>query len=152
MIDEHQPARVTVATILIFAFWISTGLQADVLESYQWQHRLVVVAAQSTRAPALELQKEQAAKDHAGWAERKLRLLEIVGGVVKESDAIVASEGDRILDRLSLDQDSFSVVLVGLDGTVKLRQSSPISNRQLFSLIDAMPMRREELRMRGDPY
>lgn len=152
MIDEHQPARVTGAAILIFALWVSTGLQADVLESYQWQHRLVVVSAQSTRAPALEQQKAQAAKDAAGWADRKLRLLTIVGGVVKENDAIVASDGDRVLDRLRLDQDSFNVVLVGLDGTVKLRQSSPLSNRQLFSMIDAMPMRREELRLRGDPY
>jgi hypothetical protein len=37
------------------------------------------------------------------------------------------------------------VLLIGLDGEVKLRQSHAATNEQLFGLIDTMPMRRAEL-------
>ena len=151
--DKMPKLSKLVATLLLpSALGLSTLVRADVLEAYRWQNRLVVVAAPSPSDPLLGRQKAQAAKDASGWEDHKLRLLEVVAGAVKDNGVVLAAEGDRILDRLRLDRERFSVVLVGLDGTVKLRQEIPISNRQLFSLIDAMPMRREELRLRGEPY
>lgn len=41
----------------------------------------------------------------------------------------------------------FRVRLVGKDGGVKLDSSAPVSVADLFTLIDAMPMRRAEQRM-----
>ncbi|OHX63799.1 hypothetical protein NH26_24710 [Flammeovirga pacifica] len=39
----------------------------------------------------------------------------------------------------------FEVVLIGLDGGVKLRQSTILSKKALYDKIDSMPMRRAEL-------
>jgi len=39
----------------------------------------------------------------------------------------------------------FRVILVGKDGTVKLNRRSAVSDQELFSLIDSMPMRRQEM-------
>jgi hypothetical protein len=43
----------------------------------------------------------------------------------------------------------FRVVLIGKDGDVKLRQEEPISMADLFALIDAMPMRKQEIGQRS---
>ena len=42
----------------------------------------------------------------------------------------------------------FEVVLIGLDGGVKLRQTLVLSCQKLFGTIDVMPMRRAEMRHR----
>ena len=41
---------------------------------------------------------------------------------------------------------AFEVLLVGKDGGVKLRRSGPVDCREISALIDAMPMRREEMK------
>ena len=41
---------------------------------------------------------------------------------------------------------TFEVVLIGLDGGIKLRQTKLVSLDKLFTLIDGMPMRRNELK------
>ena len=41
---------------------------------------------------------------------------------------------------------SFSVVLIGKDGGEKLRRTTPLSPAELFAIVDAMPMRRAEMR------
>lgn len=43
---------------------------------------------------------------------------------------------------------SFYVVLVGKDGGEKLRRATPLSPEELFAIVDAMPMRRAEMRER----
>jgi hypothetical protein len=43
---------------------------------------------------------------------------------------------------------SFSVVLIGKDGGEKLRRAIPLSPEELFAVVDAMPMRRAEMRER----
>lgn len=44
---------------------------------------------------------------------------------------------------------AFSLRLVGKDGGEKLRSLQPVSAASLFALVDAMPMRRREMRERG---
>lgn len=44
---------------------------------------------------------------------------------------------------------AFRVLLVGKDGGVKLDSDAPVTPAELFTLIDAMPMRKAELRSRA---
>jgi hypothetical protein len=39
-------------------------------------------------------------------------------------------------------------VLIGKDGGEKLRRTTPLSPEELFAIVDAMPMRRAEMRER----
>jgi hypothetical protein len=39
----------------------------------------------------------------------------------------------------------FAFILIGKDGTVKLRSNQTVLSGDLFALIDSMPMRREEM-------
>ena len=41
---------------------------------------------------------------------------------------------------------NFEIILIGLDGGIKLRQQELLTTRDLFAIIDGMPMRRAEMR------
>ena len=51
--------------------------------------------------------------------------------------------------RLRAEDGAFAAVHVGRDGGEKLRSAEPIPAEKLFDLIDAMPMRRREIRSRA---
>jgi hypothetical protein len=47
--------------------------------------------------------------------------------------------------QFNVGEGEFSIFLIGKDGTVKLRSNDPVATSEIFSLIDAMPMRQEEM-------
>ena len=50
--------------------------------------------------------------------------------------------------RFGVEDGAFATVLVGRDGGEKFRSTEPVPAEKLFGLIDAMPMRRREIRAR----
>ena len=50
--------------------------------------------------------------------------------------------------RCGVGAGEFAAILVGKDGTEKFRSDEPVRPETLFALIDAMPMRRREVRDR----
>lgn len=76
-------------------------------------------------------------QDHErGFAERDL-----LTTVFLENDEAVETR-----DRYGIVGGSFMVVLVGRDGGEKFRSDEPVPAEALFARIDAMPMRRREMR------
>ncbi|OGX91137.1 hypothetical protein BEN49_20965 [Hymenobacter coccineus] len=60
------------------------------------------------------------------------------------------SAADRQLaQRLGLRPPAFGVVLVGKDGGTKRTSATPLAPDDLFGTVDKMPMRRQEMRRRG---
>lgn len=55
-------------------------------------------------------------------------------------------EPSDYLKRKISNEKKFEVILVGLDGGIKLRQDQPATTDKIFSLIDSMPMRQHEMR------
>lgn len=49
---------------------------------------------------------------------------------------------------LATKREDFELLLIGLDGGVKFRQNEPVSHQELFSQVDQMPMRRQEMEKR----
>ena len=47
--------------------------------------------------------------------------------------------------------DGFELRLIGKDGTVKRRFETPVDAETLFEIVDAMPMRKDEMERDGDP-
>jgi len=52
---------------------------------------------------------------------------------------------EDIRGRLGVRSGPFQVYLIGKDGTVKLRSAEPVPVKDIFGLIDSMPMRRQEM-------
>ena len=53
------------------------------------------------------------------------------------------------MSEFEVPEDDFKFILVGKDGTVKLRSNQTVSGVDLFALIDSMPMRGEEMRRKS---
>jgi hypothetical protein len=54
--------------------------------------------------------------------------------------------GEVARREFGIGRGDFAVVLVGKDGGEKLRSTEPLRSRDLLDRIDAMPMRRREMR------
>ena len=53
--------------------------------------------------------------------------------------------------RFHVDPGKFTIILVGKDGGEKFTSNSPVEAQKLFDLIDAMPMRRDEMSHPREP-
>jgi hypothetical protein len=106
------------------------------LTSFKWKNRVLVILAPSADDPRLKEQRAIAAAGISGFSERDL--------------VVVAETGsDGPLHRkFGLRVSDFQVLLIGKDGHLALQWTKPVSSEVLYSAIDKMPMRRDE--MRGD--
>ncbi|KQT47744.1 hypothetical protein ASG52_10770 [Methylobacterium sp. Leaf456] len=109
----------------------------DPLERYVWKARVLVVSAPDAGDARLAAQRQALASARTGLSERDLVTVEAVGG---DAEAVA------IRKPLGLPADAFRAVLVGKDGGAKLTSPEPIPPQRLFSTIDAMPMRKDEMR------
>lgn len=83
-------------------------------------------------------QSQLLAKDSAGIAER-----DIIVQLVKPGDA-------RYQQYTVTATSKFTIILIGKDGGEKYRSTEPVTTATLFGLIDAMPMRRAEMKERNN--
>ncbi len=61
-------------------------------------------------------------------------------------EAISDSSSRNIRERLSTQENGYSIFLIGKDGGVKLNQDEVLEPVELFRVIDRMPMRQREMK------
>jgi hypothetical protein len=122
------------------------GAAPNPLKPLQWKARVLVVSAPKRDDSGLRAQDAILKNDVDGQAERDLKVIRLVG-----TEGPAGVDVQALRERLSLPPDRFEVVLVGKDGTTVLRRRQPVALDDLFDRIDAMPMRRDEIRKRSLP-
>lgn len=110
--------------------------QDDPLAAYRWKARVLLVFAPRANAPALVEQRRFAEKEKANFQDRDLVVLELTDG----------AKADALRRQFGVKPEEFSVILIGKDGGEKLRKPVPVAPKELFDLIDSMPMRQREAR------
>ncbi len=116
------------------------------LQEYQWKNRLLVVNCgeeeqQYRKQIDLFLSVNQQVKER----DLKMILIKHRIALMPDGERIAA---DDILKHLHLDEDKYGLVLIGKDGGVKFESRNLTSPSTIFTLIDGMPMRRQEMRQR----
>lgn len=136
------------ATILGAVIAMSlAAMPADAMSAYRWKKRPVVVIAGPGGETALAEQSRIFAASRAGLAERDIVLVWVNSNSVSaELGPAPGMSAAQLRARFNAPADGFRVFLVGKDGGVKLTQSSPLAAATVFGTIDAMPMRRDEMR------
>jgi len=110
---------------------------ADPIAQYHWKNRVLVILGPRAGDEAFETQKSAYERARNEYNERDLVVL-------------TEPEYDGPLHRrFHIPGGEFRVLLIGKDGHTALERSKPVSNQDLFGLIDAMPMRRQEMRSKG---
>ncbi len=89
------------------------------------------------------------AADEGTLLKQQLQLLrkDSVGLRERDIEVSVVPPGDRLYEQFAvLSAQPFTFILIGRDGGEKFRSSKITSTTQLFALVDAMPMRKQEMR------
>lgn len=129
------------------------ALSASPLDDYRWKDRLVVVALPQGAEHRKALEK--LFREHrAGIEERKLKFIDISAKpmAVPFATRLDETATATLRKQYSLTEQGADAVfiLIGKDGGEKSRQTGGLDALKLFTLIDGMPMRRAEIRERGN--
>ena len=118
------------------------------LSAFHWNNRVIVIFAESGESPPFVRQMQILKEVQDGVLERDLVIAEVLEsgkGRCGKVD-ISAAAAESLRNRFQAQAGSFQFILIGKDGGVKLRRDEPVSAKDLFGIIDAMPMRQQEMR------
>ena len=131
------------ATLLVFA----TAVQS--MSNYRWKKRPLVVFAESDGSPLLAEQRQIVSRYRSDLNKRDVVVVWVVGNTVStELGPPPNSNATSLRARFDVADGEFRAVLAGKDGGEKLSSAKPLAADKLFATIDAMPMRRDEMRRR----
>ncbi len=112
--------------------------------------RPVLIFAPKPDDPQLEIQM-RILEEHAAEAHDR----DVVGIALPYGNpspsAVQLSSGDAEAARrkFQVNPGDFAAILIGKDGGAKLRSSKPLSMQKLEEAIDAMPMRKDEVKSKS---
>ena len=118
-------------------------MQAD-LSQYRWKDRLLVVFAPSDEAAAPQTRLFE--KDPAGRKDRQILRIVVLPNSTTVEGKPSKLDAAALRRRYRVKPTETRTLLVGKDGTVVYSTRKPVALRTIFALIDAMPMRKSEMR------
>ncbi|MBB6325038.1 hypothetical protein FHS59_000653 [Algoriphagus iocasae] len=130
----------------------SLSVYSQSLSSYQWKNRLVLIQTTNPQNQLFKTQIQELEDHLKGLEERRIVVFKFTPGSFQkgfEQDAPWENLNSSLKKDLR-NSSEFEIILIGLDGGVKLRKNEFLSTDQLFRLIDQMPMRQSEIRKKKD--
>ncbi|MCR9072576.1 MAG: DUF4174 domain-containing protein [Alphaproteobacteria bacterium] len=128
---------------------IASPAQADPLDKYRWERRLVLLFAPLKLHPHLVVQRGWLKDVSQGLSDRDMTVVEVVNNSVSvDGRPTLEINGEALRREFGPSIVEFGILLIGKDGGVKLRSDEPQTADRLFEIVDAMPMRRQEMRQR----
>ncbi len=129
---------------------MTISLNAQTLDSFQWKNRLVVLVGDISKQNLEAFKSYEVLPKEI--TERKLVFLHIQPNSIAE----ILPNTQKPIENLQLYQsfkDSYprqSIFLIGLDGGVKRSTNTLFNPKELFRIIDSMPMRASEIRRKNE--
>jgi len=121
------------------------------ISQFNWKNRLLFIFASNDGDPLFRALKNEIAAQPGEVSERDLIVFKI-----SEADPsfmgtapIDPQTAAALRNKFTAPLTRFTCILVGKDGGVKLRRDDQVKLKDIFALIDAMPMRREEIRQKA---
>lgn len=136
----HAVTAALAAALLAVSAPAPALAENDPLAALRWSKRVLLVFADDRGDPTLAAQRRLFEADPSGTAERDFVLVEAIGG---------AAGSSLLRRRFGVADGTFRAILIGKDGGGKLSSRQPLSLERLYREIDAMPMRRQEMRERS---
>ncbi|MCW9708605.1 DUF4174 domain-containing protein [Fodinibius salsisoli] len=117
------------------------------LDQYQWENRLLLIFAPSDTSDFFHTQISEFEGRKKGFHDRDLKTLYLLGDGTSqvEGEPISVLATEQLYEDYNVPENTMTVILIGKDGTEKLRTGQLLTILKLFSVIDAMPMRKQEM-------
>lgn len=121
----------------------------DFWDQYTWKNRVILVFTPSVQDPLFQAQQKIFEEKAPGLRDRDVVILTLVRGegISSTETSLSPQLISRLYQQFGVSKTDFTIILRGKDGGEKLRRTSEVlSSEELFSVIDAMPMRQREMR------
>lgn len=139
--------------LLCLSLFVSGITQAQPMESfdlkdYQWKNRVLLVFSPEDSEFTLTSQYKVYDKHQAGFDDRDLLIFHISDLDIPDEfgTPVPTDRHPELKKRFGIPEGEFTIILIGKDGTEKLRSNDVLTNDKLFGVIDAMPMRQREMK------
>ena len=134
--------------IVIICFALQPNeIMSQEIASYKWKNRILLVITEDSLNTTFLNQIKELKNHESGLKERKLEVFLVTKeGFTLGLNNNSFKKNTELYKNFNDTNASFKAILIGLDGGVKLTQTDFISCKKLFSIIDVMPMRREEIK------
>ena len=148
-----MPKTITIILTAVLAFATFGGKEAlsmD-LDQFKWKNRLLFIFAPEEGDSIFQALQSEISTQPDEISERDLVVFKIfeTGPSYQQNIQIDTRTAAAIRTKFAAPPGQFTCILVGKDGGIKLRQDSQVKLEKVFNLIDAMPMRREEMRQKS---
>lgn len=137
----------------IFGNQHATSMVAD-FDQFKWKNRLLFLFASERNDPVFRgLQKEISARENE-VDDRDLVIFEILefGPSRMNTAQIDPQTSASLRKQFDIPPKTFTLILLGKDGGIKLKRNDRVKLDEIFTLIDSMPMRKEEMRQKGQRF
>jgi hypothetical protein len=132
---------------LIMIFSKFSALHAQNLSQHLWKNRVILIVSEDNAAFERQILAFKA--NEKGMNERSLIVYHLK---FDEYEQVMlkgnVQKSTNLFEKYKQANVSFELILIGLDGGIKLRQRDFLSCEKLFAIIDSMPMRSSELKSR----
>lgn len=122
--------------------------KTDLLDKYLGKNRILLVFTPDYQDDRFQRQQVILQNSKAKLKERDLILIEMNQNDGYGENQYSETEVINLRKKYSIKPSEFAVILIGKDGTEKLRYNDVVQAEQLISIIDSMPMRKEEMKSR----
>jgi len=132
--------------LLIMSSYSENSVAQD-FSTHKWENRLVLILTDNTDNEKYLNQVQELKNEPDGIKERKIVVYHITPEKFKTGlSGEKWQKSETEYRRYKKTDSQPEIILLGLDGGVKLRAEEFLSTQKLFETIDAMPMRMQEMR------
>ena len=141
-------------SLIIVILLLSLNLTGQKLDKHKWNNRILIVQANTGSMIKYQRQINLFDNLEVEFEERKLIVYEVIGNKYRSINYVETSKKSewKIIEssfrKFLGDTDKFRIILIGLDGSIKLQKTELLEGNKLFDKIDSMPMRKVELSKR----
>lgn len=122
-----------------------------VISDYRWQNRILLIFTPSAENEQYQKQLTELKNKQEGLKDRDMKIFHLLstGSSFVDDKTIKTNDVRRLYKKYEVNDNVYAVILIGKDGTEKLRKQEVLSTEKLFRVIDAMPMRQQEMKQDG---
>ena len=129
-----------ISLILFLIIFPVTLINSSPLEKYLWKNRIVITFSPSRNNTERNYFINSINRNLCKFNSRNIIHFDFIFNEKNQE----IEKFESFFENLSLSTSEFRLILIGKDGGIKLN-SRKISLEEIFSLIDTMPMRQEEM-------
>ncbi len=140
-------SHIKIIILTLFVFKTSFSMGQD-LTAHKWNNRILLVIVNNLDNSVYNNQIGELQACIDGLLERKLLVYHIKKDRYKLGleNSVEWKKSPKLYKKYKKTTSDFEILLIGLDGGIKLRQESILDCKNLFGIIDIMPMRKAEMR------